>query len=77
MTFACGSLDWPWHRFIRYDAIAATIWASYAALLGYFGGKTFEDAPWKGLVVAFAAALLVTGTIELVRHLRKRHTHSE
>lgn len=77
VTFACGSLDWPWHRFIRYDAIAASIWASYAALLGYFGGKTFQDAPWKGLVAAFALALLVTGTIELVRHLRKRRTQSE
>ena len=72
VTFACGSLDWPWHRFIRYDAIAATLWASYAALLGYFGGKTFEDAPWKGLLVAFGFALLVTGTIEAVRWFRKR-----
>jgi len=72
VTFACGSLDWPWHRFIRYDAIAATLWASYAALLGYFGGKTFEDAPWKGLIVAFGFALLVTGTIEAVRWFRKR-----
>jgi len=77
VTFACGSLDWPWHRFIRFDAIAASIWASYAALLGYFGGKTFEDAPWKGLLAAFALALLVTATIELVRHLRKRHAQSE
>src|SRR3954468_1906727 len=77
VTFACGSLDWPWHRFIRFDAIAATAWASYAALLGYFGGKTFEDAPWKGLIVAFALALLVTGAIELIRHLRNRHSRSE
>ena len=72
VTFACGSLDWPWHRFIRYDAIAATLWASYAALLGYFGGKTFEDAPWKGLLIAFAIAASVAGLTELVRWYRKR-----
>ena len=55
----------PGTRFIRYDAIAASIWASYAALLGYFGGKTFQDAPWKGSRRRVRAARsLVTGTIE-------------
>ena len=56
VTFAAGSLDWPWRRFIFFDVIAGIIWASYAALLGYFGGKAFETAPWKGLLVAFAVA---------------------
>ena len=71
-TFAAGSLDWPWRRFIFFDVIAGVIWASYAALLGYFGGKTFESAPWKGLLVAFAVAASVAGLIELVRWYRKR-----
>jgi membrane-associated protein len=48
------------------------IWASYASLLGYLGGKTFENSTWKGLVLAFAGAIAVTGTIELVRWVRKR-----
>ena len=39
----------PWRRFIVYDVAAGCIWASYAALLGYFGGKTFEDHPFVGL----------------------------
>jgi membrane protein DedA with SNARE-associated domain len=72
-TFTAGYVqDFPWHRFLRYDALAATIWGCYTVLLGYFGGKTFEDAPWKGLLLAFAVALAVTVTIEGVRHLRKR-----
>ena len=71
-TFAAGSLDWPWRRFIFFDVIAGVIWASYAALLGYFGGKTFETAPWKGLLVAFAVAASVAGLIELIRWYRKR-----
>lgn len=72
VTFAAGSLDWPWRRFIVWDVIAGTIWASYAALLGYFGGKAFEDAPWKGLLLAFAIAASVAALTELVRWYRKR-----
>ena len=61
-----------WRRFAIYDAIAVTIWASYAALLGYVGGKQFEDAPWKGLLVALAIAFSVAGGVELVRWLQRR-----
>ena len=71
-TFAAGSLDWAWRRFIFFDVIAGVIWASYAALLGYFGGKTFENAPWKGLLLAFAIAASVAGLTELVRWYRRR-----
>ena len=72
ITLTAGTLSYPWRRFASFDAIAAVIWALYAGLLGYFGGKAFEDAPWKGLVVAFALALAVTGGIELFRWLRRR-----
>jgi membrane protein DedA with SNARE-associated domain len=72
-TFTAGYVqDFPWQRFARYDALAAAIWGSYTVLLGYFGGKTFEEQPWKGLLLAFAIALAVTGLIEVVRHFRKR-----
>ena len=52
--------------------IAGATWGAYAALLGYFGGHAFEDQPWKGLLLAFAIAFAVTGTVELVRWYRKR-----
>ena len=72
-TFTAGFIDgMPWRRFIRYDVIAGFIWGSYTVLLGYFGGKTFEEQPWKGLLLAFAIALAVTGVVEAVRHLRRR-----
>ena len=72
-TFTAGFIDgMPWHRFIRYDVLAGFIWGSYTVLLGYFGGKTFEEEPWKGLLLAFAFALAVTGAVEAVRHLRRR-----
>jgi membrane-associated protein len=69
---AAGLLEMPWHRFIRYDTVAGLIWATYAALLGYVGGKTFEEKPWLGLLVAFAVAFGLATGIELFRHLRRR-----
>jgi membrane protein DedA with SNARE-associated domain len=72
VTLACGLLEMRWRRFICFDVAAGLLWASYAALLGYFGGKAFEEQPWKGFVVAFVVALGITGAIELYRWLRKR-----
>jgi membrane-associated protein len=72
VTLACGLLEMRWRRFIAFDVAAGFLWASYAALLGYFGGKAFEEQPWKGFVVAFVIALGITGAIELYRWLRKR-----
>jgi membrane protein DedA with SNARE-associated domain len=72
-TFTAGFVEtFPWRRFLKYDALAGAIWGSYTVLLGYFGGRTFEEEPWKGLLLAFAIALLVTGVVEVVRHLRRR-----
>ena len=71
--FTAGFVEsFPWHRFARWDALAAAIWGTYAVALGYFGGKTFEEEPWKGLLLAFALALAVTVAVEAYRHLRAR-----
>lgn len=72
VTVACGLLEMRWHRFIRYDVPAGFMWSSYAALLGFFGGKAFEQSPFKGFLVAFGVALAITGGVELFRWLRKR-----
>ena len=72
-TFTAGFTSAvSWRRFLLFDAIAAAIWGSYTVLLGYFGGRTFEEEPWKGLLLAFAIALAVTGVVEAVRYLRHR-----
>ena len=76
-TFTAGFVKtFAWRRFLRYDAIAAAIWGSYTVLLGYFGGKSFEEQPWKGLLVAFAVALAVTGVVEAVRYVRHRRART-
>jgi membrane-associated protein len=72
VTLSAGTLEYPYRKFVFFDVIAATIWASYAGLLGYFGGQAFEHQPWKGLLLAFAIAFAVTGTVELVRWYLKR-----
>jgi len=73
VTFSCGFTHaMRWRRFIVADVIAGVLWASYAALLGYWGGKRFEDQPWKGLLIAFAIAVSATLVIELARRLRAK-----
>jgi len=72
VTLTAGMTHFSWPRFARYDAVASVAWATYAAMLGYFGGKAFENSPWKGLVLAFALALAVTGGIEATRAVRRR-----
>jgi membrane-associated protein len=70
VALSSGTLGYPWRRFIMFDAAAALIWASYSALIGYYGGQTFEGL-W-GLVLALAIAFAVVGGIELIRWLLRR-----
>jgi membrane protein DedA with SNARE-associated domain len=75
--FTAGFVEtFPWRRFVVFDLIACAIWGSYAVLLGYFGGRTFEEEPWKGLLLAFAIAIVVTAVVEAYRHLRRRQAHA-
>ena len=72
-TFSSGYVQsFTWRRFVAADALAATIWGSYAVLLGYVGGKAFEDHPWKGLSLAMGLAIAITVGVEGVRHFRRR-----
>ena len=73
VTLSAGAALFPWRRFALFDAVAALIWALYASLLGYFGGRAFEDAPWKGLLLALGISFAVAGGVEVVRwYLRRR-----
>ena len=72
VTLSAGLLRYEWRRFALFDAAAGLSWALYAALLGYFGGRTFEHAAWKGLLLALGIAFAVAGAIELTRWSLKR-----
>jgi membrane-associated protein len=69
-TFTCGMVHFRYRRFAAFDAFAALAWASYAAVLGYLGGRFFEHHAWVALIVALAAAGLVAAAVEGVRRLR-------
>jgi membrane-associated protein len=76
-TFTAGFVEtFAWRRFLLVDAIAGAIWGTYTVLLGYFGGRTFEEQPWKGLLLAFGIALAVTAVVEVVRFVRHRRARA-
>jgi len=70
LTISSGITHQPQRWFAGWVAIAAVIWATYAAGLGYFFGQRFEDNHTMAFLLAFGTALAVTGIIELVRHRR-------
>ena len=72
-TFTAGLVHLRWlTRFAPYIFVAAIIWAVYGALLGYLGGRVFEDRPIYALLLAFGLAALVGAAGELVRRWRER-----
>jgi membrane protein DedA with SNARE-associated domain len=70
-TFAAGTLKMPWRRFFAADALAATLWAAYATMLGYVGGSSFSHNLWKPLLLALGLALLLAAAGESYRRLQK------
>jgi len=71
VTFTAGYTEGlPWHRFIRYDIVAGLVWGTYATMLGYIGGKQFEEQPWKGVLVGLAIAFAVAFSVEWIRKRR-------
>lgn len=74
-TLAAGTLEMPWRRFLFADAIAATLWAVYASMLGYAGGSSFEHSLWKPLVFALGIAVLLALGIEVYRRVQKKRGH--
>jgi membrane-associated protein len=72
LTLASGLTRQPRAWFVAWISVAVVIWATYASLLGYIGGKAFQDDHTKAFLVAFGGAIGVTIVIEVVRHFRKR-----
>jgi membrane protein DedA with SNARE-associated domain len=69
---AAGLLRMRWRRFVVFDVAAAVCWASYAGLIGFFGGTAFEDEPLVGVGAALGIALVLALLIEAGRRLVRR-----
>jgi membrane-associated protein len=72
LTLSSGITRQPRPWFIMWTAIAATVWASYAAGLAYVVGDAFEDNHTAAFWIAFGTALSINVVIEIIRHLRHR-----
>jgi membrane-associated protein len=72
VTLTAGAVHYPLSSFSLFDGIAATSWATYAALVGYVGGAAFEDEPLIGVLFGLGLAACVTGAGALVRRARRR-----
>jgi len=72
LTLSCGITRQDRRWYATWIGIAATIWALYASLLGFIGGKSFEEDHTTAFIIAFATAFSITALIEIVRWLLKR-----
>lgn len=72
LTLSCGVTRQSRRWFMGWAAIAAIIWGHYAALLGFVGGKSFEENHTLAFIIAFLTAFSITAMIEIVRWLIKR-----
>ena len=70
INMSCGAGQMDYRRFLFFDVIGAALWASQAALLGYFAGKAFADQLWVAFVVAFGVTALVAGFVTLKERRR-------
>jgi membrane-associated protein len=71
LTLSCGITRQGRLWFMRWVALAAVIWATYAAMLGLVGGEAFADDHTKAFLLAFGLAIGTTIVIEIVRHVLK------
>jgi membrane-associated protein len=72
VTLTMGAVRYPARKFSMFAGLAALSWGAYCSLVGYIGGKAFEDNPLKGVVLGIGLALTVTLIVEVVRYQRRK-----
>ncbi len=77
VTLTMGAVRYPLARFSLFAGLAAVSWGLYCALVGFLGGKAFEDNPLKGVALGIGLALMVTVLVEVVRHRLRRRREAE
>lgn len=72
LTCSSGITKQPIDWFLKWDAVATILWATYAGGLGYIFGEQFKDDHTTAFFLAFGAALGITALVEIVRWVRER-----
>lgn len=71
-TFTAGVIRYRPRRFVAWATAAGALWASYAGLAGYLGGRVFEERPLLALALAFGLAAGLVVAAEAIHRLRAR-----
>jgi membrane-associated protein len=66
-TFVCGLLEMPWKRFAAVDLVAVSAWTVFAALIGFYAGRTIGIGG-PGVVAIALALAVVLGTLGELTH---------
>lgn len=77
VTLTCGITGQSRKWFMKWSGIAAAIWATYATMLGFIGGRTFEDNHTKAFLVAFSMAIGATIILEIIRYVRGKKSPAD
>ncbi|MFD3437829.1 DedA family protein [Streptomyces sp. NPDC058685] len=71
VMLACLLAKMPLRSFVRGDIPACLAWAATYQLIGILGGSLFDE-PWKGVVVAVALTVVLSGAPPLWRRWRRK-----
>ena len=71
-TLSTGLVGYPLGRYMLFVGFATATWSAYTALTGYLGGVVFQENTLLAIGVGIGLAFVVTGAIEVVRHIRRR-----
>jgi membrane protein DedA with SNARE-associated domain len=77
VTLTMGAVRYPLRSFSFFAGLAALSWGLYCSMVGYLGGRAFEDNPVKGVILGIGLALTVTLIVEVVRHQRRKRRTPE
>jgi membrane protein DedA with SNARE-associated domain len=72
-----GAVRYPLRSFSFFAGLAALSWGLYCSMVGYLGGRAFEDNPVNGVILGIGLALTVTLIVEVVRHQRRKRRTPE
>lgn len=70
MTLTAGAIGVAPRTFTAFDTVGALLWGASGALLGYFGGNTFQDSPTASLAFVTALVIVVVALGEVGRRLQ-------
>jgi membrane-associated protein len=71
-TITTGLVRYDYRYYVFFTLLSGVAWSAYTVLSGYLGGVFFRDNTLLAIAVGIGLALVLSGVMELVRHLRTR-----